>query len=338
MPDDELFRVAAQGKLHDDAVLHQQVRRMLADPRSEALVQNFVSQWLNLRLLDGVVPDPSVFPKYDAALKTAMRRETELFAAAVIREDRSVLDFLGGRFTYVNERLAEHYGIEGITGDEFRRLDFSFPAGGGGSRSEPGEGAQRIGVLTHASILTLTSNPGRTSPVKRGKWMLENILGSPPPDPPPDAPDLEAIQKAKPNATLRQQLEIHRENPVCASCHKVMDQLGFGLENFDAIGRWREQDGPFAVDASGELPGGAKFSGPLGLAKVLDKRRGEFVRCLAEKLITYALGRELAVQDRCAVDKIVEDVEAQDYRFSALVTAIVRSDPFRKAKSGGEQP
>jgi hypothetical protein len=324
MPDDELFNLAGQNTLHDDAVLPQQIRRMLFDPKSEALVQNFMTQWLNLRLLDGATPDPAVYPQFDTSLKTAMRRETELFAAAIIREDKSVLEFLSGRFTFVNERLANHYGIEGVRGDEFRRVNFM--------------DNRRTGVLTHASILTLTSNPGRTSPVKRGKWMLENILGSPPPDPPPDAPDLEATQKSQPNLSLRKQLEIHRQNAVCASCHKVMDQLGFGLENFDAIGRWREKDGSFEINASGELPGGAKFDGPLGLAKVLDKRRGEFVRCLAEKMLTFALGRELAVQDRCAVDKIVDDVEAQDFRFSALVNAIAKSDPFRKRRGEGAQP
>jgi uncharacterized protein DUF1592/uncharacterized protein DUF1588/uncharacterized protein DUF1585 len=324
MPDDALFAAAAQGKLRNDAGLAHEIDRLLADPKSEALVQNFATQWLNLRLLDGAAPDPKVFPEFDAELKSAMRRETELFAAAIIREDRSVLDFLGGRFTFVNERLAQHYGIEGVHGAEFQRVNFS--------------DNRRTGVLTQASILTLSSNPGRTSPVKRGKWILENILGSPPPDPPPDAPDLEATQKAQPDLSLRKQLEIHRQNAVCASCHKVMDQLGFGLENFDAIGRWRDQDGKFAVDASGELPGGAKFNGPLGLAKVLHKRRSEFVRCLAEKMLTFALGRELQVQDRCAVDKIVEAVETKDYRFSALVDAIAASDPFRKRRGEGGQP
>jgi hypothetical protein len=324
MPDDELMSLAGEGKLRNADTLAKQVRRMLADPKSDALVQNFVTQWLNLRLLDGVAPDPKVFPQFDAQLKAAMRRETELFATAIVREDRSVLDFLEGRFTFVDERLARHYGIADVRGDEFQRVGFN--------------DNRHTGVLTQASILTLTSNPGRTSPVKRGKWMLENILGSPPPDPPPDAPDLEAVQKAKPNATLRQQLEIHRENPVCASCHKVMDQLGFGLENFDAIGSWREKDSGLPVDASGELPGGAKFNGPLALAKVLHKRRGEFVRCLAEKMLTFALGRELAVHDRCAVDKIIDQVEAADYRFSALVTAIANSEPFLMARSDGGQP
>lgn len=318
MPDDELFALAAANKLHEPAVLDQQIRRLLADAKSEALVQNFVTQWLNLRLLDGTAPDPKVFPKFDNALKNDMRRETELFAAAIVQEDRSILDFVSGRFTFVNERLAQHYGIDGVRGDEFRRVTL--------------KDKQHSGVLTQASILTLTSNPGRTSPVKRGKWILENLLGSPPPDPPPDVPDLEATQKSQPNLPLRKQLEIHRQNAVCSSCHKSMDQLGFGLENFDAIGRWRDRDGKFAVDASGTLPGGAKFNGPLELARVLDKRRGEFARCLSEKLLTFALGRELSPPDRCAVDKIVDDAQAADYRFSALVKAIVSSDPFRKRR------
>ena len=325
MPDDDLFAIAAQGKLHNDAVLDQQIRRMLADPKAEALVQNFATQWLNLRLLDAVTPDPKVFPEFDTALKSDMRRETELFTRAIIQEDRSVLDFLEGRFTFANERLAKHYGLGGISGEEFQRVNFT------------GE-QRRSGVLTQASILTLTSNPGRTSPVKRGKWILENILGTPPPDPPMDVPALEATAKSRPGASLRKQLEIHRTNAVCASCHKTMDQLGFGLENFDAVGRWRDSEGQHAVDASGELPGGGKFNGPLELAGVLKQRRLEFTRCLSEKLLTFALGRELRVQDRCTVDKIVEEVEKADFRFSALVTAIVHSDPFRKRLSAGAPP
>jgi hypothetical protein len=291
---------------------------MLADPKSEALIQNFAVQWLNLRMLDGVTPDPAVFPDFDAALKADMRRETELFVQEIIREDRSLLDFLAGRFTYVNERLARHYGIEGIQGDEFQRVAL--------------DGSRRTGVLTQASILTLTSNPGRTSPVKRGKWILENILGSPPPDPPPDVPELEATGRAKPGLSLRQQLEVHRSNAVCASCHKTMDQLGFGLENFDAIGRWREKDGSLTVDASGELPGGEKFAGPLELADVLKQRQDEFARCLAERMLTFALGRGLESIDRCAVDTIVEGLQKKDYRFSALVVEIAGSDPFRKRR------
>lgn len=324
MPDDELFALAAAGRLHEPNVLSQQVRRMLSDHKSDALVQNFVTQWLNLRLLESLMPDPQVFPGFDEPLKVAMRRETELFATAIVREDRSVLEFLTGRFSFVNQRLAEHYGIPGVQGPEFQRVTFTDD--------------RRTGVLTHASILALTSNPGRTSPVKRGKWILDNILGSPPPDPPPDVPELESTQKSQPNLSLRKQLEIHRQNAVCASCHKVMDQLGFGLENFNALGQWRDRDGEFAIDPTGELPGGSKFRGPLQLAKVLDRRRAEFVRCLAEKMLTFALGRELRVQDRCAVDKIVEQVESQDYRFASLVTAIAASDPFQLTRVEGELP
>jgi hypothetical protein len=329
MPDDELFAAAAAGKLRDPSHREQQIRRMLADSKSEALVQNFALQWLNLRMLDGMTPDPRTFPDFDAALKGDMRRETELFVQAIIREDRSLLDFLDGRFTFVNERLARHYGLDGIRGDEFRRIDFADD--------------RRSGVFTQASILTLTSNPARTSPVKRGKWILENLLGSPPPDPPPDVPELEATQKAKPGLSLRQQLEIHRTNAVCASCHKTMDQLGFGLENFDAIGRWRDEDGKLKIDASGELPGGEKFTGPGQLAGVLKTRRDEFTRCLAERMLTFALGRGLVSQDRCAIDTIVEGVEKKDYRFSALVVEIASSEPFRKRSApalpaGGNTP
>jgi hypothetical protein len=324
MPDETLFSLAAQGRLHDESVLREQVVRMLRDARSEALVENFVAQWLNLRLLDNVAPDPQVFPQFDEGLKAAMRRETELFAAQIIQRDLSVLEFLQARWSVIDARLARHYGLADFRGSGFERVEFS--------------DGRHAGVLTQASILTLTSNPGRTSPVKRGKWILENLLGSPPPDPPPDAPDLEATQKNQPNAPLRKQLEIHRQNPVCASCHKVMDQLGFGLENFDAIGRWRERDGRFPIDASGALPGGVHFNGPQELAHVLLKRRREFARCLAEKMLTYALGRELVVSDRCVVDKIVSDLEAADYRFSRLVTAIVLSDPFRKRRIEGASP
>jgi PAS domain-containing protein len=322
MPDDDLFASAAAGKLRDPAHREQQIRRMLADPKSDALVQNFALQWLNLRMLDGVTPDPEKYPEFSPELKADMRRETELFVQAIIREDRSLLDFLDGRFTFVNERLAKHYGIKDVRGDEFRRVDFADD--------------RRGGIVTQASVLTLTSNPARTSPVKRGKWILENLLGSPPPDPPPDVPELEATQKAKPGLSLRQQLEIHRTNAVCASCHKTMDQLGFGLENFDPIGRWRDKDGSNSIDSSGELPGGDKFAGPGELTGVLKARRDEFVRCLAERMLTFALGRGLVSQDRCAIDTIVEWAQKKDYRFSALVVEIADSDPFRK-RSGSTQ-
>jgi hypothetical protein len=324
MPDDELFAAAAGGKLHEDQVLEHQVRRMLQDSKAEALVQNFAMQWLNLRLLEGVTPDPSVFPEFSDDLKRDMRRETELFCRAIIQEDRSLLDFLDGDFTFVNERLATHYGMASVSGPEFRRV--------------PLLDRGRRGVLTHASILTLTSNPGRTSPVKRGKWILENILGAPPPDPPPDVPDLEATQRASPNASLRQQLELHRSNAVCASCHKTMDALGFGLEHFDAIGRWRDRDRQFVIDASGTLPGGVSFNGAVELAQVLKQRSRDFGRCVAEKMLVFALGRPLAPYDKCAIDRIVDKLERDHFRFSTLVLEIARSDPFRKRRGDGGKP
>ncbi|MFN0019685.1 MAG: DUF1592 domain-containing protein [Pirellulaceae bacterium] len=324
LPDNELFADATNGNLTDERILTLHVRRLLKDPRSDALVQNFAMQWLNLRLLDAVTPDPKVFPGYSPELKADMRRETELFVQAVIQEDRSILDFIDGDFTFVNERLAKHYGILSIFGNDFRRVSI--------------QDGKRAGVLTHASVLTLTSNPGRTSPVKRGKWVLENILGSPPPDPPPDIPSLEVSQKASPEASLRQQLEIHRQNAVCASCHKTMDAIGFGLENYDGVGRWREKDGKLPIDSSAKLPSGEKFQTPAELVQVLKKRKRDFARCLSEKLLTYALGRGLMYYDRCAVDKIVDAVEKDNYRFSTLVVEIVKSEPFRKRRGDGGKP
>jgi hypothetical protein len=324
LPDNELFALATEGKLKQDAVLEQQIRRMLKDPKADALVENFAAQWLNLRLLDNITPDPQKFGQFDDQLRQAMRKETEAFFAAIMREDRSLLDFLEADYTFVNERLAKHYGLEGIQGEEFRRVQLT---------DKP-----RVGVLTQASILTLTSNAARTSPVKRGKWILENLLGAPPPDPPPDVPELEAVSKAMPDLSLRKQLEIHRESAACSTCHKTMDALGFGLENYDAIGRWRDKDGKLPVDASGELPGGDKFNGSSELVKVLSKRREDFARCLAEKMLIYALGRELTRADRCTVDKVVEGVDKENYRFSALIIEIVKSDPFRKRRPEGAKP
>jgi len=323
LPDNELFAVATEGKLNNDEMLQKQIRRMLKDRKADALVENFAAQWLNLRLLDGITPDPEKFGQFNDELRSDMRKETEQFFAHIMREDRSLLDFLEADYTFVNERLSKHYGLEGVSGDEFRRVEL--------------KGRPRVGVLTQASILTLTSNAARTSPVKRGKWILDNLLGSPPPDPPPDVPELDAVRKAMPNASLRKQLEIHRENAVCASCHKTMDPLGFGLENYDAIGRWRDKDGGQPIDASGVLPGGDKFNGSTELVKVLSKRREDFARCLAEKMFTYALGRELTPADRCHVDKVVAGVDKENYRFSALVTEIVKSEPFRKRRAEGTQ-
>lgn len=324
LPDNELFLLATSGKLRDEKVLREQVKRMLADDRSRALADNFAAQWLNLRLLDSSTPDQQQFKEFNDDLKRDMQQETLAFFTAVMREDRSILDFVDGKFSYVNERLARHYGIDGVKGNELQRVSL--------------DGTNRGGVITHASILTLTSNPERTSPVKRGKWILDNLLGAPPPEPPADVPQLDATQKAQPGLSLRKQLEIHRENAVCASCHRTMDALGFGLENFDAIGKFREKEKGQSIDSSGILPEGESFKGPVELAKVLKGKPKEFTRCMTEKMLTYALGRGLMHYDRCSVDKISKNVEQQEYRFSALVTEIVLSDPFRKRRGDGGQP
>lgn len=320
MPDEQLFAAAKDNTLHRADVISTQVRRMLADPKSRALVDNFAGQWLQLRDLGGLAPDPEKYPDFDESLRSAMRRETELLFESMIREDRSVLDFLVADYSYVNERLARHYGIDGVKGDEFQRVVLP---------------QQRRGVLTHGSILLLTSNPTRTSPVKRGKWILDNILGEPPPPPPAGVVELD--EEAETLGSLRERMEQHRANESCAVCHKRMDVLGFGLENFDGIGAWRSQDGKFAIDASGALPGGAEFKGPKELMEILkQQKKAEFCRCLASKMLTYALGRGLQASDRCAVDLITKQLEAEQFRFSSLVTAIVSSEPFRFRASLGE--
>ncbi|MGI9473832.1 MAG: DUF1592 domain-containing protein [Rubripirellula sp.] len=312
MPDKELFDLAASGQLRDRNVLADQARRMLADPKSKALVDNFAGQWLQLRDVSRLMPDPELFPDFDGALRNAMRRETEMFFETMIHEDRSVLEFLTADFTYVNQRLASHYGISEVSGEEFQRV----PLADG-----------RRGVLTHASILMLTSNPTRTSPVKRGKWILENILAEPPPPPPANVPELE--EGAETLGSLREQMEQHRTNEACAVCHRTMDALGFGLENFDAIGAWRQQDGRFEIDASGELPGDVQFDGAVELMSILSQEKSEqFCQCLTQKLLTYGLGRGLDSYDRCVVNDAVATLQQNDFRFSALVTAIVTSDAF----------
>jgi hypothetical protein len=314
MPDDELLSLAEADRLHLPDILHAQMKRLLADPRSRSLVENFAGQWLQFRNLDVLKPDPKKFPEYDAGLREAMRTETELFFDAVVREDRSILDFLDGRFTYLNERLARHYGIDGVTGREFRRVEL--------------DGNQRSGVLTQASVLTVSSYPTRTSPVIRGKWVLENLLDTPPPPPPPDVPPLNEADVGT-TASLREQLEKHRANPVCAGCHARMDPIGFGLENYDAIGRYRTTDGKFSIDPSGTLPSGKSFAGAAELKTILRGDPRTFTRALSEKLLTYALGRGLESYDRAAIATIVNRVEQSDYRFSALVQAIVDSVPFQ---------
>lgn len=323
MPDEQLLKQAEQGDLHHDAVLDEHVRRMLKDPKSKALVDNFAEQWLQLRILNEITPDPKKFPEFSVELREDMKRETRQFFDYIMREDRSILEFLDGQYSFVNERLARHYGLSDVKGAEFQKVSL--------------EGKNRAGLLTQASILTLTSNPDRTSPVKRGKWVMEVILDQPPPPPPPNVPELAETAKAAPNATLRQQLELHRQNATCNSCHRVMDQLGFGMENFDAIGRWRETDNGQPLDTTGELPGGSRFNGPVQLADVLRQKQCEFGECLAEKMLTYSLGRGLEFYDRCATDKIVKSLKEQKFRFSVLVTEIAKSDPFRMRRGEESQ-
>lgn len=319
MPDERLFQLAKEERLRDPAVLETEVLRMLADPKSSALVDNFFGQWFQLRDLETLNPDQEAFPQFDEALRTAMRRETEIFVEAIIREDRSVLEILSADFTYVNERLARHYGIGGVTGDTFQRVGLT---------------GQRRGVLTHGSVLLLTSNPTRTSPVKRGKWILDNILGEPPP-PPPEG--VEELEEGEDLGTLRQRLEEHRNNESCAVCHRKMDALGFGLENFDAIGAWRERDGRYDIDPAGVLPGGGEFSGASDLMGILiEHKRDEFCRCFARKMLTYALGRGLTTYDRCSIDEVVDQLAQNQFRFSSLVTAIVKSEPFVSRELGDE--
>lgn len=321
LPDDELLELAKQNRLNDPEVVAQQTRRMLQDNRAEALVQNFVGQWLELRLLGSLAPDPDLFPAFDDALREAMVGETKAYFRSIIRSDNSILELLDSDYTFVNERLAKHYGIAGVEGDSFRRVRLN--------------NDRRGGILTHASILTLTSNPTRTSPVKRGKWILDNILGTPPPPPPPNVPELEEGDELL--GSLRERMQQHRENPSCAVCHRKMDALGFGFENFDAIGAWREKDGRYEIDPAGELPGKIAFNTPSELRRILVSNSDEFTNCLTRKLLTYALGRALTSRDQCLVDDIVEHVEAHDHRFSELIVAITTSDAFRLGGDTGAQ-
>ncbi len=316
MPDDELLLLAENRRLLDRTILRSQIERMLRDEKALALGANFAAQWLNLRNLAEVRPNPDVYPDFDESLRLAMVTETELLFNTIVREDRSVDDFLSADFTFVNERLAQHYAIQGVNGDEFVRVSLA--------------GSNRSGVLTHASILTLTSNPGRTSPVKRGKWILENILGDAPPPAPPGIPALEEATKDISGLSLRERMESHRKDPGCASCHKTMDPLGMGLENFDAVGRWRDTESDKPVDASGELPSGEKFSGPLELIAIIRGRQDQFCRALTERLMIYSLGRGLEYYDKCAVDQTLLLMKERGNRFSALVEGIVTSDPFLK--------
>ncbi len=322
MPDDELLALAESGKLHAPATLDAQVKRMLADPRSGALADNFAGQWLELRNLDVVKPDPQKFPDWSPELRDAMKQETRLFFDSILRENRPLSEFLDAPFTFLNERLARHYGIEGVKGPEFRRVELATP--------------ERGGILSHASVLTVSSYPTRTSVVIRGQYILNNILASPAPPPPPDVPLLDEAAVGA-TSSLRQQMEKHRADAMCASCHNKMDPLGFGLENYDGIGKWRTMDGKFPVDSSGVLPNGTSFSTPAEMRAVLKTQLPQFSRCMVEKMLTYSLGRGLGASDRRTVDEIDRKLAAGGYGFQSLIYEIVRSLPFQ-SRRGEKQP
>jgi PAS domain-containing protein len=315
MPDERLFALAEKNLLRRN--LESEVRRMLNNARAKALVENFAGQWLQIRNLEMLTPDDGLFPKFNEELRRAMRLETELLFANILQTDSSILQFLDADYTYVNESLAKLYGIPDVKGRDFERVSL--------------RGTPRRGVLTHASVLALTSNPTRTSPVKRGKWVLETLLNAPPPPPPPEVPELKEGKEL--TGTLRQRMEQHRADALCASCHARMDPIGFGLENFDAIGAWRDKDGKEPVDASGELSTGEKFRDALGLTQILaEQKKEQFVRAFADKLLIYALGRGTEYTDKCALDEITQSTAAEDYRFSSIVMAIVKSTPFQKTR------
>ena len=317
IPDDELVDVAVKRTLHKPEVLQQQVRRMLADPRSQALVDDFAGQWLHIRNVAGFLPSPELLFHFDDNLRKAFERETKLFFESIIRENRSVLNLLDANYTFVNERLAKHYGIHGVYGERFRRV--SLPAD-----------SVRRGLLGQGSILTGTSRANRTSPVLRGKWILENILGAPPPPPPPNVPELKEERDPRKVLPMREQLAAHRANPVCASCHAQMDQLGFALENFDAIGEWREiYSSGLPIDAAAALPDGTTFDGPTELRKVLVSRSEDFLTTVTDRLLTYALGRGLEATDAPAVRQIKREAVRENYRFASLIQGIVTSTPFQ---------
>lgn len=324
MPDDELFALAASRQLHQN--IEPQVRRMLKDPKAAALVDGFAMQWLQLRVLKTLRPDPKLFPEFTDRLRSDMIKETELCFLEIVRNDRSILELIDSDYTFVNERLARHYGID------YPGQGKAFGRFGGNDKFEKVKikNGERGGILTHASILTVNSNPTRTNPVKRGKWVLEQILGTPPPPPPPNVPELpDDDHKQELKGTLRQRLEQHRKDPACANCHAKMDPVGLAFENFNAIGKFRTKEGELPIDPSGVLPGGQAFKGPQELKRILLGKKELFSRCLTEKMLTYSLGRGLDYYDKPAVDSILGGLAKNDYRFSALVVDIAKSDPFR---------
>jgi hypothetical protein len=324
IPDDELMNVAVQGRLRNPVVLEQQVKRMLADPRSVALVGNFTGQWLNVRAIRDVAPIATLYPDFDDSLRGAFQREVELFFASIVREDRSVLDLLTADYTFVDERLALHYGIPNVYGSQFRRVTLG-----------PRQDARR-GLLGKGALLTVTSQPARTSPVARGKWFLQTFLGVSPPDPPANVPPVkprpEDAAGNKKVPTMRQQMEAHHTNPVCSSCHKIFEPIGLSLENFDAVGMWRTEDEGTPIDASGVLFDGTRITGVDGLRNLLVRYSDQYVRVVTEKMLTYALGRGVEYRDMPMVRSIVHGAAASNYRFSSLVMGIVKSAPFQMSE------
>lgn len=318
MPDDGLFAAAQAGELSDSAILEAQVRRMLRDPRSQRFVRSFVGQWLQTRLVGSFPPDQKLFPQYDAHLETSMVRETDAFFAEILHNDLSILNFIDSDFAMLNERLARHYGIEGVKGDELRRVTLP-------------PDSHRGGVMTHASILTGLSDGTRTKPIKRGTWILENLLGDPPPPPPPNAGEIEPNKKGTEALSLRERMQQHRDNPACSSCHRKIDPLGFSLQNYDAVGAWRTHETGVAepIDASGKLPGGQSFDGPDEFKALMLERKDDFCRCLAEKMLTYALGRGLEITDNELVESVSAATAKNDYRMIDMILSIVMSDAFQ---------
>jgi hypothetical protein len=316
IPDEELLNAAAQGRLKNPAELERQVRRMLADPRSEALARNFAGQWFRLRNISGTLPNDVIFPNFGEALRQDFVRETELFFDSVLRENRGVLELLSANYTFLNERLAKHYGVANVYGSDFRRVTLA--------------GENRRGLLGQGSILTVTSYSDRTSPVGRGKWVLENVLGTPPPPPPANVPPLREDPNRGKLLSMRERMEQHRVNPVCASCHARMDPLGLALENFDAVGRWRSHmPGGTPIDASGAMPDGTKFDGPSDLRQLLVRNPEQFATVVTEKLLTYALGRGVEYYDAPAIRQTTRGAAASNYTLASLVVGVVKSTPFQ---------
>ncbi|MFN9625768.1 MAG: DUF1588 domain-containing protein, partial [Planctomycetota bacterium] len=329
--DDLLLDAAEKGTLEQE--LPEHIARMLEDPKSIALVQSFATQWLQIQRLESFAVDTQMFPSFNAKLKSAMMRETELFFESVLKENRSVLELIDSDYTFLNEPLAKHYGIADTVGNWMGQTA-SKPDG----KPIQGEVFQRVslqdrnrgGLITQASVLAVTSNPTRTSPVKRGRWILEQFLGAPPPPPPPNVPEVPSKAEDVSTASLRKRMEVHRQNPACANCHAKMDPIGFALENYDPVGAFRTKDGSVDIDASGEFADGSKFAGPGDLKSIILSKREDFVRCLTEKMLTYALGRGIEYYDRPTIEKIVSAMPAQEYKIQSLIREIVLSDPFLK--------